>query len=154
MVVFQLPPPLHSCSRVKVVQVPIGVMSKSGVQDRLFPCNTPTEHSIISPFTDIYFTLRGRAYRNTGINKTIATPETLNKKTSDNHMSGFSPKRHTVALRPPSLFGRPSSNSKAPCFKVPAPEFFDAQKDLNVHARYPSSGKAVAMGTWHAFIRK
>ena len=68
--------------------------------------------------------------------------------------TGFSPKRHTVALRPPSRFGRPLSNSKAPCFKVPAPQFFDLQKDLNVHARYTSSGKTVAMGTWHAFIRK
>ena len=32
--------------------------------------------------------------------------------------------------------------------------FLTLQKDLNVHARYTSSGKTVAMGTWHAFIRK
>ena len=69
-------------------------------------------------------------------------------------VAGFSPKRHTVALCPPSRLGRPLSNSKALCFKVPVPQFFDAHKDLSVHAQHTSSGKTVAVGTWHAFIRK
>ena len=70
------------------------------------------------------------------------------------HTAGFSPKRHTVALRPPTRFGRPLQIRTRHASKCLRHSFFDAQMDLNVHARYTSSGMTVAMGTWHAFIRK
>ena len=113
--------------------------------------NFANTHARMHTHTRTHTRTHACAHMHSNLLKVLMDESQINIPTE---VPGFSPKRHTVALRPPSRFGRPLSNSKAPCFKVPASQFFDLQKDLNVHARYTSSGKTVTMGTWHAFIRK